>query len=50
MKESNATMPARTIGIDLSQETSTYVALGADGNLLGECRIQVALTEVPTME
>ena len=36
MKESNANMPARTIGIDLSQETSTYVALGADGDLLGE--------------
>ncbi len=28
MKESNANMPARTIGLDLSRETSTYVALG----------------------
>ncbi len=36
MKESSANVTARTIGIDLSQETSTYVSLGAEGDLLGE--------------
>ena len=35
MKESSANVTARTIGIDLSQETSTYVSLGAEGDLLG---------------
>ncbi len=36
MKKSSANVTARTIGIDLSQETSTYVAIGAEGDLLGE--------------
>ncbi len=36
MEETNASMPAQTIGIDLSDESSTYVVIGAEGNLLGE--------------
>lgn len=36
MRESIAKVTARTIGIDLSQETSTYVVLGAEGDVLGE--------------
>ncbi len=54
-KESSANVAARTIGIDLSQETSTYVALGADGDLLGEGKfpttaegIDSAFGEAPT--
>jgi hypothetical protein len=36
MEESSANVAARTIGIDLSQETSTYVVLGTAGEQLDE--------------
>ena len=36
MEETNASVPTQTIGIDLSDETSTYVVVGAEGNLLRE--------------
>lgn len=36
MKETNANVPARTIGVDLATETSTYVLLGVDGETLEE--------------
>ena len=43
MEESNQSVPTQTIGIDLSDGTSTYAVVGADGTLLGEGKFPTAV-------
>jgi len=48
MKEDIASVATRTIGIDLSQETSTYVELGANGESLGEGKFPTTVEGIDT--